>query len=139
MTTAGTNIRPGDDVSQSPSARRLSRPRRRSHFRQEWGRAWKYRELYLLLLPAILFFIIFRYIPMGGLVMGFQNYSPVRGFLGSPWIGFQHFETLFALPKFLEVFRNTVIISLYKLFIGFPDPIIFALLHPLRLSVARRV
>ncbi len=46
--------------------------------------------------------------------MGFQNYSPVRGFLGSSWVGFQHFETLFALPKFLEVFRNTVIIS--------PDP-----------------
>ena len=99
-----------------------------SHFRRELSRAWKYRELYLLLLPAILFFLIFRYAPMGGLVMGFQNYSPVKGFLGSPFVGFQHFETLFSLPKFLEVFRNTVIISLYKLFIGFPVPVIFALL-----------
>jgi len=128
MTTAGTDIRPGDDVSENPAASHPGRASQRSHFRRELGRAWKYRELYLLLLPAILFFVIFRYIPMGGLVMGFQNYSPVRGFLGSPWVGFQHFETLFALPKFLEVFRNTVIISLYKLFIGFPVPIIFALL-----------
>jgi len=55
---------------------------------------------------------------MGGLVMGCQNYSPVRGFLVSPWVGFQRFETLFALPKFLKVFRNTVIISLYKVLIA---------------------
>ena len=97
-------------------------------FRQDLRRAWKYRELYLLLLPALIFFLVFRYAPMGGLVMGFQNFSAAKGFLGSPWVGFQHFETLFALPKFVEVFRNTVLISLYKLFIGFPVPIIFALL-----------
>ena len=119
MATAKTEL----DERQS-----FGRNRRSSHFRKELARAWKYRELYVLLLPAIFFFLIFRYIPMGGLVMAFQNYSPVRGFLGSPWIGFQHFETLFSLPKFQEVFRNTVIISLYKLFLGFPVPILFALL-----------
>ena len=118
MTTAGIDVRPGDNVGESTSARQLGPASRRSHFRRELGRAWKYRELYLLLLPTILFFVIFRYIPMGGLVMGFQNYSPVRGFLGSPWVGFQHFETLFALPKSLEVFRNTVIISLYRVLIA---------------------
>ncbi len=126
MATARVEEQSTEGFSQEPTGR-LARAGRRSHFRRDLGRAWKYRELYLLL-PAILFLVIFRYIPMGGLVMGFQNYSPVRGFLGSPWVGFQHFETLFALPKFLEVFRNPVIISLYKLFIGFPVPIIFALL-----------
>ncbi|MDE0198218.1 MAG: hypothetical protein OXK78_08490, partial [Caldilineaceae bacterium] len=75
MTTAGTDVQPG--VSESSAASHPGPASQRSHFRRELGRAWKYRELYLLLLPAILFFVIFRYIPMGGLVMGFQNYSPV--------------------------------------------------------------
>ena len=59
-------MRSGDGLNESPSAGHLGRGSQRGHFRQELGRAWKYRELYLLLLPAILFFVIFRYIPMGG-------------------------------------------------------------------------
>ena len=118
MATASAEERSGDGLNEGPATNHSQRASQRSHFRRELGRAWKYRELYLLLFPAILFFVIFRHFPMGGLMMGFQNYSPGRGFLGSPWVGSQHFETLFALPKFLEVFRNTVIISLYKVLIA---------------------
>ncbi len=89
------------------------------------GRAWKYRELYLLLLPTLLFFVIFAYIPYGGLLMAFQDFSPRRGIWGSDWVGFEHFEYLFSRSGFYQILANTLIISTYKLVFGMPIPITF--------------
>jgi putative aldouronate transport system permease protein len=104
------------------------------------SRAWKYRELYLLLLPTLLFFLIFSYIPYGGLLMAFQDFSPRRGIWGSEWVGFEHFEYLFSRAGFYQILANTLIISAYKLIFGMPVPIIFALLlNEVRFAFFKRV
>lgn len=92
------------------------------------GRIWKYRYLYLLALPGLLYFIIFRYVPMYGVVIAFQDFSINKGIWGSEWVGLEQFRKLFQGLSFASVFKNTVIISLYKLILGFPAPIILALL-----------
>lgn len=103
-------------------------------------RAWKYRELYLLFLPAAIFLVIFSYVPYTGLVMAFQDFSPRRGLLGSPWVGLEHFQYLFGRAGFFQILLNTVLISLYKLIFGLPLPIIFALLlNEIRLIAFRRM
>ncbi len=80
------------------------------------------------MLPGILFFIIFRYAPMWGVVMAFQNYRPHLGILGSEWVGFAHFERFFSLPDFWMLFRNTLLLAIYDLVIFFPLTIILALM-----------
>jgi putative aldouronate transport system permease protein len=88
----------------------------------------KYWDLYLLMVPGILFFIIFKYVPMWGIVIAFQDYSVFAGIQGSEWVGFKHFERMFQAEEFYRIFNNTLLISIYKLFWGFPAPIIVALL-----------
>ena len=88
----------------------------------------KHRYLYLMLLPGIAYYIIFHYIPMYGLTIAFKDFNIMKGIVGSKWIGFKHFAYLFSLDKFFVVFRNTVVISLYRLVFGFPAPIVMALL-----------
>ncbi|MDQ1913474.1 ABC transporter permease subunit [Paenibacillus sp. GD4] len=85
-------------------------------------------DLYLLLLPGLLYFLVYKYIPMWGIVIAFQDYSPFRGILGSEWVGMKHFVTLFTYDKFWQIFRNTLLISFYNLLFFFPAPIIMALL-----------
>lgn len=92
------------------------------------GQYYKNRYLLLLLLPGIVFFIIFRYLPIYGLQIAFKDYKFLLGIHDSAWIGFQEFQRMFALQSFREVFRNTLVISFFQLVIGFPAPIIFALL-----------
>lgn len=89
---------------------------------------WKYKYLTLLFLPAVVYYIVFHYIPIYGVIIAFKSYKFSLGILGSPWVGLEHFKDLFAVPSFWQVFRNTLIISLYKFIFGFPIPIIFALL-----------
>jgi len=104
------------------------------------ARAWNYRVLYLFLLPGVLCFLAFSYAPMAGIVMVFQRYDPVSGFLGSPWVGLANFARLFRAPTFMRALRNTLVISLLKLAIEFPLPILFALLlNELRSTRFRRV
>jgi putative aldouronate transport system permease protein len=91
------------------------------HFKREW-------QIYVLLLPTILWFALFLYKPMYGLQIAFKDYSIFRGIDGSPWIGFEHFRTLFENDQFLRAIRNTVIISFFTLLFGFPAPIILALM-----------
>ena len=88
----------------------------------------KNKAFYVLLIPGIIYFLLFHYIPMYGALIAFQNYSPVKGFGGSPWVGFKNFVDFFSHPSFTLVLSNTLIISFYKLIFGFPAPIIFALL-----------
>ena len=89
---------------------------------------YRHREYLLLLLPALVIFILFRYIPMAGIVIAFKKYTIVGGLFGSPWVGFTYFERLFASEKFYQVLWNSIRISFLKIAIGFPGPIIFALL-----------
>ncbi|WP_415663207.1 MULTISPECIES: ABC transporter permease [Saccharibacillus] len=82
----------------------------------------------MMVLPALLFIFVFSYIPMYGVLMAFQDYSLFDGFSGSEWVGFKHFEMFFNAPEFWTVIRNTVAISLLKLLVGFPAPILLALM-----------
>lgn len=94
----------------------------------KWMRWYQYRYLYLLGLPGIVFFLIFKYIPMGGILIAFQNYSPIRGMLESDWVGFAHFARLFNEPDFWMIFRNTLMLSVLGIIFLFPAPILLALL-----------
>lgn len=85
------------------------------------------KEYYLMLIPGILFFLVFCYGPMYGIVIAFQNYYPLKGIKGSEWIGLDNFVKLFSDPFFLSVLKNTIIISVYKLLICFPAPILLCL------------
>lgn len=92
-----------------------------------WARIIKNWELYLLITPAFLYFLIFCYRPMYGVIIAFKNFSPVKGITGSPWVGFDHFERFFHSYYFWDLLWNTFSISLYQLAIGFPLPILLAL------------
>lgn len=95
--------------------------------------------LYLLALPGVLFFLIFKYVPMWGVLMAFQNYSPFAGITGSPWVGLEHFRTFFDTPDFGLLLRNTLAINLLNLVFFFPLPIVLALmLNELRNVVYKR-
>ncbi|WP_152394489.1 ABC transporter permease [Paenibacillus guangzhouensis] len=85
-------------------------------------------DLQIMVVPAILFIFIFSYIPMYGVLMAFQDYSIFKGFFDSSWVGFRHFEMFFNAPEFGQIMRNTIVIGLLKLCIGFPAPILLALL-----------
>lgn len=96
--------------------------------------------LYLLALPGLLFFLVFKYVPMWGVVIAFQNYSPFAGITGSDWVGFEHFQRFFSNPDFMLLFRNTMAINLMSLFFFFPLPIVLSLLlNELRNEVYKRV
>lgn len=98
------------------------------------------RSLYVLALPGILFFLVFKYIPMWGIIIAFQDYSPFRGIQGSEWVGLQHFTALFGNPDFALLFRNTLAISLLNLILFFPFPILISLgLNELRSVAYKRL
>ena len=84
-------------------------------------------QLYLLVIPPVLYFLIFKYIPMLNSVIAFKDYSVVKGIWGSEWVGFKHFEMFFNNPQFWVLIKNTFYLSLYSLAVGFPIPIILAL------------
>lgn len=104
------------------------RPSRRTKAGAVWRDLKRDKYLYLLALPGLLFFLVFKYIPMWGVVIAFQNYSPFAGITGSPWVGLEHFQRFFSNPEFLMLFRNTMAISLLSLFFFFPLPIILSLM-----------
>lgn len=87
-----------------------------------------YWDLYLIMVPGILYFIVYKYMPMWGIVIAFQNYSVFAGIWGSDWVGLEHFSNMFLANDFYNIFMNTLLISLYKLFWGFPGPILLAIL-----------
>ncbi|WP_213650817.1 sugar ABC transporter permease [Paenibacillus sp. J23TS9] len=84
--------------------------------------------LYLMILPGVLYFMIFKYLPMGGLVIAFQDYQPYQGITGSPWVGFKHFIRLFTEPTFFMLLSNTLVLFALNIVIFFPLPIILALM-----------
>ena len=86
------------------------------------------KSLLLLLLPGLAFFLVFCYVPMGGVIIAFQNYKINRGILGSDWVGFNNFIKFFKSDSFWRVFRNTLAQNFNTLLIGFPLPIVFAIM-----------
>ncbi len=88
----------------------------------------KNRYIYLMLLPVVAFYVIFSYVPMYGIVLAWKNYRHTMGILGSPWVGWENFEVVFRNAGMVPAIRNTIVISLLKLVICFPAPIILALL-----------
>ena len=89
----------------------------------------KYKERYLLLIPALLLFLVFRYVPMAGIVLAWKQFTVTGGLFGSPWAGWKFFERLFASPEFFRVLRNTLFINgVLRMGVAFFMPIIFALL-----------
>ena len=88
-------------------------------------RDWR---LYLMLAPTVIWLLLFLYKPMYGLQIAFKDYSIFKGVAASPWVGFEHFETLFSSDQFTRALRNTFILSFYTLLIGFPVPIMLALM-----------
>ena len=89
------------------------------------ARSW---QLYLLLLPTLLLVFLFQYVPMYGVTIAFKNFKPHLGVLGSDWIGLRHFVRFFESPSFWRLIRNTVLLSGYELLLGFPIPILLALM-----------
>jgi putative aldouronate transport system permease protein len=100
----------------------------------------KMKLLYLMMLIPIIHLFIFHYIPIYGIVIAFKKFSPGRGIIDSPWNNFEHFKFLFTDFLFIRALKNTIIISLLKLVVGFPAPIIFALLlNEIRQAVFKRI
>lgn len=100
--------------------------------RNEHGRIWSILrsnvQIYILLLPTALYFLIFKYGPMYGLQMAFRNYNTGLGIMNSPWVGLQYFERVLSRMYFYQVINNTLTISLASLIFGFPFPVLFALM-----------
>ena len=113
MTTLAKN--PGRDLRLSPGRRKLNK------ILCNW-------QLYLFLLPALAYFLIFRYYPMLGLQLAFKKYRAVEGIWGSPWVGTKYFEQFFRGPNFGRLITNTLMISVGTLLISFPVPVLLALL-----------
>ncbi|MFD2612444.1 ABC transporter permease [Paenibacillus gansuensis] len=96
-------------------------------------------QLYVLLLPALLYLILFQYVPMYGVTIAFKDFSPMKGIFGSEWTGLTNFRTFFTSYVFDSVLVNTVKLSFFSLLIGFPIPILFALLlNQIRHQLAKR-
>lgn len=86
------------------------------------------KYLYFMMIPVIVFYLIFHYGPMYGAIIAFKEYSPMKGIVGSPWVGFDHFMSFFNSYYFWRILKNTVVISFYSLLFEFPTPIILAIL-----------
>ncbi|WP_212972801.1 sugar ABC transporter permease [Bacillus sp. J14TS2] len=99
----------------------------------------KHWMLYIMILPGIIYYIIFKYIPLFGSVIAFQDYQIFKGIWGSPWVGLDNFRFLFSYQDFFLVLRNTATIALYQLVFSFPAPIILALLfNEVRVLLAKK-
>lgn len=86
------------------------------------------KAVYLMFVPVLVYYVLFHYLPMYGAIIAFKDFSPRLGFLGSPWVGFDHFIKFFTRPTFFQILRNTLRISLSSLVFGFPAAIVLALL-----------
>jgi putative aldouronate transport system permease protein len=112
-------------VALTTAARRVARPARRATLR---ARVWRERWMYLLLLPGLLYVVLFRYAPLVGNVIAFQDYSPYLGFADSAWVGLRNFADLLTSPAVGTALANTLVISGLQLVLFFPAPIALALL-----------
>lgn len=105
-----------------------------------FSEVWKHRMVYTLLLPGLIWLLLFAYLPMGGLSLAFKDYKANLGIWGSPWVGFENFKYVFRDPAFLDALWRTLYINIIKLVIQFPFPILLALmLNELRMKRGKKV
>jgi len=130
------------DVKQAP-ARTLGRVDAETRARRKdsvWQQIWRDRIMLLLVLPGVLYFILFRYLPLLGNIIAFEDYLPFLGFTDSPFVGFANFQQMFADTAFWQATANTIIIALLQLIFYFPMPIILAMmLHSVISTRVRRI
>ncbi|TDF92580.1 ABC transporter permease [Paenibacillus piri] len=108
--------------------------------RSIWSDYVKYRYMYLLVVPGFLFFVVFKLVPMWGLLVAFKDYNPVVGFFDSPWVGLKFFNEMFADEHFYIMLRNTLLINIFGLVFFFPLPILLAImLNEVRHEVFKRI
>ncbi len=121
-------------MAQPSAALKKSFPRRLAR---------NYRQnpyIYWMALPVVLYYLLFHYLPMFGIVIAFQNFRPARGVFGSQWVGMQNFQDFFRSPFAPRLIRNTILINVYSILWGFPAPILLALmLNEVRASAYKRV
>lgn len=98
------------------------------HRKQRLKRLVRNRWLYIMLLPGLLYFIIFKYVPMYGVLLAFKNYQPFLGFMDSEWVGMKHFDRFFGDPLFWKLLKNTFVLAAYNILFFFPLPIVLALM-----------
>lgn len=95
---------------------------------KRWARIKRNRYIYLMMSAGVIYFFLFKFLPVWGLLLSFQDYSPFKGFFGSTWVGFKHFSNLFQSEQFYTMARNTFVISIFNLVFYFPVPIVLALM-----------
>lgn len=96
--------------------------------KSKWKKMLMSWQLYVFLLPAVIYFVVFRYVPMAGVQIAFKDYVAPLGIWGSPWVGFEHFQRFFNTTDLWLILKNTIVLNVYNLLIGFPIPIILALM-----------
>ncbi|CAM3381706.1 ABC transporter permease [Marinicrinis lubricantis] len=114
-------------MSNAITERQLSPPKKTNNSTL-MRRLIKNKYIYFMILPGLLYFLVFKYIPMWGLIISFQDYQPYKGVLGSEWVGFEHFHRLFTEDMFWTIFKNTLILFFINVLFYFPVPIILALM-----------
>ncbi|RTE05752.1 ABC transporter permease [Paenibacillus whitsoniae] len=119
-------------IENTAAPRLVKRDRMRSIYRLKW--------FYLMMVPGLIYYILFHYAPMAGTLIAFQNYNLMKGIWGSPWVGFDNFRVIFDSPDFLPILRNTLLISVYKI-IGsmVPDVILALMLNEIRALWFKRI
>jgi len=128
-----------ETTAQANNNRKAQQPLPERQKRPWTARIKKDRWLYVLLLPGLLYFLVFKYLPMWGVLIAFQNFQPFLGFWESSWVGLDHFRNFFGNPDFVRLLRNTFILAVYDLVFFFPAPIIVALLlNEIRVGIFKR-
>ncbi len=141
MSTSSTKLASAQAAAVAPPLPATSQaiPKEPSQWRMMQRSFRRYWQLYLIMLPALIYFLIFRYIPMANAIIAFKNYNVVAGIWGSPWAGFKHFDLFFSNPVFWDLLQNTLGLSIYSLIVGFPIPILLAIaLNEARSGIFKR-
>jgi putative aldouronate transport system permease protein len=125
-------------IVKHPPSKRMVATLNQGHLRRSVWR--KNIPLFIMFIPGLLFFLIFKYAPMGGLMIAFKNYNFHDGVFGSPWVGLDNFRILWNQPQTISIIRNTFLLSALSLVVGFPVPILIAImLNEVRRSWFKRL
>nr|WP_058308893.1 sugar ABC transporter permease [Gracilibacillus massiliensis] len=125
--------------STTLTAKEESKQVKRMKRSETWRKVKRNKMIYLMILPGLIYFLIYKYLPMYGLIISFQDYKPYKGISESEWVGFEHFTRLFTSSEFWMIFKNTLVLFGLQVFIFFPIPIIISLmLNEVRHSFFKR-
>ncbi|GIP39806.1 protein LplB [Paenibacillus sp. J31TS4] len=115
-------------------------PVKKTHSTSLLSRLNRYKWFYLMMTPGLLYYLIYHYVPMGGLVIAFKNYNLMKGIWGSDWVGFDNFRTIFSSPDFPLLMRNTLLLSFYRIIFNMlPDVILALILNEIRVAWFKKI